>query len=131
MCVFICVCVCVCVFQLACVCLSVHVCICVCVCACARVCLFACTSILMCVFAFMHACLRLIVCLHRADITIITSKASQHMHSSPCSADSHFLRWLTAAHVNNNICSASIYLPNNVLYGTPIEEGDAKFIFYF
>ena len=33
--------------------------------------------------------------------------------------------------MNNNICSAFIYLPNNVRYCTPTEDGDAKFIFIF
>ena len=54
------------------------------------------------------------------------------MQSSPGGADSHFLRWLTAPHVNNNnICSAFILLPNNVLYFSPTEDGVGKFIIIF
>ena len=54
------------------------------------------------------------------------------MQSSPGGADLHFLRWLTALHVNNNnICSVFILLPNNVLYFSPTEDGVGKFIFNF
>ena len=54
------------------------------------------------------------------------------MQSSPDGAESHFLRWLTALHVNNNnICSAFILLPNNFLYFKPTEDGEGKFIFIF
>ena len=113
MCVFICMCVCLsshaCVFQCMCVF--------VCVCARARVCVFACISIVMCVC--LYECMLASNCCVCIGQTSPLSSIRLHMQSSPCSADSHFLRSLTAVHVNNNICSAFIYLPNNVLYCTP------------
>ena len=105
-CLYICVCVCVCLSSHACVFLCM--CVFVCVCACASVGVFACISILMCGFAFTHACLRVIVLFMGQTSSL--SSVRLHVQSSPCSADSHFLRRLTAVHVNNNICSAFIYL---------------------
>ena len=121
-----------------CVCLSSHKCVflCMCVfeCGCvrarARVCVFACISILMCVC--LYACMLASNCCVCIGQTSPLSSVRLRMQSSPCSADSHFLRWLTAVDVNNNnICSIFIYLPNYVRYCTPTEDGDAKFIFYF
>ena len=130
-CVFICVCVCVCV----CVCLSSHafvflcMCVFVCVCACALACV--CSQHL-----YIDVCVCLIACMLASNCCVCIGQTSPlssvklRVQSSPCSADSHFLRWLTAVHVNNNICSAFISLPNNVLYCTPTEDGDAKLFFF-
>ena len=50
------------------------------------------------------------------------------MQSSPGGRESHFFRWLTAVHVNNNnICSAFIP-PNNFLDRSPTEDGEGQFI---
>ena len=138
MCVCVCVCVlcvcvsvCVCVFELACVCLSVHVGICMCVCV--RACALACVCV--CVHLYIDAYVRLYACMLASNCcvciwqTLPLSSVRLRMQSSPCSADSHFFRRLKAVHVNNNICSTFIYLPNNIRYCTLTEDGDAKFIF--
>ena len=128
-----CVCVCVCVFELACVCLSVHVCIvCVCVRARSRVCMHLYIDVCVCHYACMlasNACM--LACCVCIGQTSPLSSVRLRIQSSPCNADSLFLRWLTAVHVNNNICSTFIYLPKNIIYCTLTEDGDAKFIFYF
>ena len=132
LCVFIyaCLYMCVCVFELACVCLSVHVCICMCVCVCARSRVCVCMHLYIDVCDCLYACMLASNCCVCIGQTSPLSSVRLRMQSSPCSADSHFLRQLTAVHVNNNICSVFIYLPNNILYCTPTEDGDAKFIFY-
>ena len=113
-CVYICVFMCVCV----CVCLSSHACVflCMCVFVCVCMCVRACISILMCLLDFMHAPL---------------SSVKLRIQSSPCSAASHFLRWLKAVHVNNNNCNALIAIRNNIRYCTLTEDGDVEIIFQF
>ena len=41
-----------------------------------------------------------------------------------------YFRWLTAVHNDNN-CSAFIPLRDNLLYFSPTEDGEGKFIFIF
>ena len=52
------------------------------------------------------------------------------IQSLPGGAESHFFRWLTAVHNNNN-CSAFIPLRDNLLYFSPPEDGKCKLIFIF
>ena len=112
-----------------------------------RVCVDACAYL--CVCARSRACVRVCVyasmfgvCVYVLRVWVFVcvciwqtsplSSVRLRMQSSPGSADLHFLRWLTALHVNNNnICSAFILLPNNVLYFSPTEDGEGKFIFIF
>ena len=113
-------------------CLSVHVCICIWVCVRAR------SRVGLCVHLYIDVCVCLYACMLASNCCIVCiwqtsplSSVRPRMQSSPYSADSHFLRWLTAVHVNNNICSTFIYLPNNILYCTLTEDGYANFIFIF
>ena len=133
MCVYICVFMCVC--ELACVCLSVHVCICMCVCMCVRarvcVCVCVCMHLSIDVCVCLYACMLASNCCVCIGLTSPLSSVWLRIQSSPCSADSYFLRWLTAVHVNNNICNALIAIRNNIRYCTLTEDGDAKLIFLF
>ena len=63
----------------------------------------------MCVrVCFARVCAFVCICIGQ------TSSIRLRIQSSPDVTDSHFLRWLTAVHVNNNnICSAFISLRNN------------------
>ena len=101
----------------------------VCVCVRSRACV--CMHLYIDVFFCLHASMLAFTCCVCIAQSSPLSSVRLRMQSSPCSADSHFLRWLTAVHVNNNICRAFIYLPNNILYCTPTKDGDAKFIIYF
>ena len=139
LCVFIYMCLCVCVYVCMCVCLSSHACvflymcvfICVCVCVRARscVCVFACI--------YIDVCVCLYACMLASNWCVCTWQTSPlssvrlRIQSSPCSADSHFLRWLTAVHVNKNNYNALIAIRNIIRYCTLTEDGDAKLIFYF
>ena len=118
-CVFMCVngCVCVCVNAR-----SVHACVraCVCVCVCEYV---RCVRI-----CFARVWVFVCVCIWQ---TSSLSSVRLRVQSSPGGADSHFLRWLTVLNVNNNNICAFILLPNNVLYFSPTEDGEGKFIFIF
>ena len=57
------------------------------------------------------------------------SSVRLRMQLTPDGADSHFIRWLTALHVNNNIFITFKPLPNIFLYFSPTEDEDAKFVF--
>ena len=102
------VCVCVCSPTLACV----YVCVSKCVCVCVRVC-SVCARVCVCV---VRVCVRVrlaLVCVFVCVCIGHTSSVRLRIQSSPDGAHSHFLRWLTAVHVNNNnICSAFISLRN-------------------
>ena len=129
---FLCVCVCVCecvyvclsshacVFLRMCVFLCVFVCVCVCVCVRARVCV--------CVHLYIDVCVCLYACIFTSNCCVCIGQTSPlssvrlRIQSSPCRAASHFLRWLTALHVNNNNCNAFIAIRNNIRYCTLTEE---------
>ena len=108
--------------ELACACLSVHACICMCVCvrSRSRVCACALARLSVCRHLYIDVCVCIYACMLASNCCVCIRQTSPLssvklcMQSSPCSSDSHFLRWLTAVHVNNNICSAFISLPNNV-----------------
>ena len=129
MCMFICVFMCVCVFKLECVCLSVHVRICMCVCVRARVCVCLRASLYVCVC--LYACMLASNCCVCIGQTSPLSSVRLRIQSSPCSVDSHFLRWLTAAHVNNNNYNALIAIRNNIRYCTLTKDGDGNWFFIF
>ena len=120
-----------CVWVCGCMCMRVFV----CVCARSRACVRACVCVCVC-----ESVRSVPICFSRVWVfvcvsiwqTSLLSSLRLRMQSSPGGAESHFLRWLTALHVNNNnICSAFILLPNNVLYFSPTKDGVGKFIFIF
>ena len=114
-----------------CACVYLYVCVCAHVCVCMHLYIDACVCLYACMLAF-NCC----ACIGQ---TSPLSSVRIRMQSSPCSADSHFIRWLTAVHVNNNNCNAVnnnncnalIAIRNNIRCCTLTEDGDAKLIFYF
>ena len=108
-------------------CACVYLCVCVCVHARVHACVLACVCVceyVRCVrICFARVLLVVCVCIWQ---TSPLSSVRLRMQSSPGGADSHFLHWLTALHVNNNICSAFILLPNNILYFNHTEDGDIR-----
>ena len=86
-----------------------HACMCVskCVCVCASMFGVCVVRVCVCVYVW-RSCVFVCVCIGQ------TSSVRLRIQSWPDGADSHFLRWLTAVHVNsNNICIGFIPLRNN------------------
>ena len=133
MCVYVYVCACVwaCMRVSFCACVYLYLYVCVCVCVCALACVCVCVHLYSDVYVRLYACMLASNCCVCIWQTSPLSSVRLRMQSSPCSADSHCLRQLKAVHVNNNICTTFIYLPNNIRYCTLTEDGDAKFIFIF
>ena len=79
------------------------------------------------IWTLKHTCMLVCVCIWQ---TSSLPSVRFRMQSSPGGTEAHFFRWLTAVHViNNNICSAFIPHPNNFLYCSATEDGEATFIF--
>ena len=127
--------VCVCVGVGVCVCLSSHACVFLCmrvfVCVCMRSRVCVCMHLDIDVCVYLYACMLPLNCCDCIGQSSPLSSVRLRMQSSRCSADSDFLRWLTAVHMNNNICSAFIYLPNNFRYCTLTEMRSLFCIFEF
>ena len=129
-----------------CVFIYVYLCVCVCVCLSSNACVFLCMCVFVCVYAcalacvcvcmhlYIDVCLCLYACMLASNCCICIGQTTPlssvrlRIQSSPCSADSHFLRWLTAIHVNYNNYNSLIAIRNNIRYGRRRCEID---FFYF